>query len=83
MLTCTQLAKKDFLGITVVQSALECILDHPVDLCAVAPLTNVTTLPDVNSFLQKVEIFFLLNATNNNNKYFFTKFMTLEITVNS
>lgn len=73
----------DFWGLTVVQHALTCILDHPVDLCAVAPLTNVTTLPDVNSFLQEVEIFFMLNATNNNNKYFFTKFMTLEITVNS
>lgn len=63
--------KDGFVGETVVQSALKCILDHPLDLCAVAPLTNVTTLPDVNSFLQKVEIFFLLNATNNNNKYFF------------
>lgn len=73
----------DFWGLTVVQNALKCILDHPVDLCAVAPLTNVTTLPDVNSFLQEVEIFFMLNATHNNNKYFFTKFMTLEITVNS
>lgn len=51
MLTCTQLAKMDFLELTVVQNALKCISDHPVDLCAVAPLTNATTLPDVNSLL--------------------------------
>lgn len=71
MLTCTQLAKMDFSGLTVDQSALKCISDQSVDLSAIAQLTNVTTLPDVNSLLQEVEIFFMLTVTNNYNKYFF------------